>query len=91
MSQVCKKIRVRGRVQGVFFRSFTEQHAKALKLSGWTCNEIDGSVSVFACGLEEQLNQLIELLRQGPVAARVDDLEVITADYEEWEDFVIMR
>ncbi len=91
MSQVCKKIRVRGRVQGVFYRGFAQQHAKDLQVRGWTCNEIDGSVTVFACGEEAQLEKLIERLHQGPIAARVDEVEVILADHEEWDDFVIKR
>ena len=45
-----KLYRVRGRVQGVGFRYFVEQSAKALGVRGWVRNVDDGSVEVYAVG-----------------------------------------
>jgi acylphosphatase len=66
---------VRGRVQGVGFRWFVEREARALGLSGWVRNTYDGSVEVLAMGSQQQLSALRQKLRQGPRAARVDDVE----------------
>ncbi len=55
MSQLCKKIKVSGRVQGVFFRAFTQEVAQTLQIKGWVSNENDGSVVALACGSTEQL------------------------------------
>jgi acylphosphatase len=66
---------VRGRVQGVGFRWFVDHEARQLGLAGWVRNNIDGSVEVLAMGSEEQLAALSGRLRQGPRAARVDDVQ----------------
>jgi acylphosphatase len=70
---------VRGRVQGVGFRWFVEREAHMLGIAGWVRNNADGSVEVLAQGNREQLSGLHLRLRQGPRAARVDDVEVIEA------------
>lgn len=66
---------VRGRVQGVGFRWFVEREAQTLRISGWVRNSSDGSVEVLAMGTPDQLSGLRSRLRQGPRAARVDDVE----------------
>ena len=66
---------VRGRVQGVGFRWFVEREAHLLGVSGWVRNNADGSVEVLAQGTRDQLWGLRSRLRQGPRAARVDDVE----------------
>src|SRR4029077_20300238 len=66
---------VRGRVQGVGFRWFVEREAHVLAVSGWVRNNADGSVEVLAQGTRDQLLALRSRLRQGPRAARVDEVE----------------
>jgi acylphosphatase len=66
---------VRGRVQGVGFRWFVEREAHVLGIAGWVRNNHDGSVEVLAMGTRDQLIGLGSRLRQGPRAARVDDVE----------------
>ncbi|HET7440484.1 MAG TPA: acylphosphatase [Terriglobales bacterium] len=66
---------VRGRVQGVGFRWFVEREAHMLGISGWVRNKPDGSVEVLAMGTRDQLSGLRSRLREGPRAARVDDVE----------------
>src|SRR6266566_5280562 len=70
---------VRGRVQGVGFRWFVEREAHILGIGGWVRNNSDGSVEVLAQGTREQLLGLRSRLRQGPRAARVDDVEEFKA------------
>ncbi len=66
---------VRGRVQGVGFRWFVEREAHILGIAGWVRNNADSSVEVMAMGTPEQLAGLRSRLREGPRAARVDDVE----------------
>src|SRR5204862_6536938 len=66
---------VRGRVQGVGFRWFVEREAHMLGIAGWVRNNSNGSVEVLAMGTREQVLGLRSRLRQGPRAARVDDVE----------------
>ena len=70
---------VRGRVQGVGFRWFVEREAHLLGIAGWVRNNADGSVEVLAVGSRDQLSGLRSRLRQGPRAARVDDVQELEA------------
>jgi acylphosphatase len=71
---------VRGRVQGVGFRWFVEREAYILKIAGWVRNNPDSTVEVLAQGTREQLAGLHERLREGPRAARIDEVEVKEAE-----------
>ena len=75
-----KRYIVRGRVQGVGFRWFVDHEARQLGLAGWVRNNIDGTVEVLAMGNDQQLATLFNKLRQGPRAARVDDVQEIAAE-----------
>ena len=77
---IARRFIVRGRVQGVGFRWFVDHEARQLGLAGWVRNNIDGSVEVLAIGTEQQLAALHNRLRQGPRAARVDEVQVIPAE-----------
>ena len=66
---------VRGRVQGVGFRWFVEREAHIIQIAGWVRNNADGSVEVLAQGTRDQLLGLRSRLREGPRAARVDNVE----------------
>jgi acylphosphatase len=70
---------VRGRVQGVGFRWFVEREAHLLGIAGWVRNNPDSSVEVLAMGTRDQLAGLRSRLREGPRAARVDDVEELEA------------
>jgi acylphosphatase len=67
----CKRFLVSGRVQGVYFRAYTQQQAERLKLTGWVRNLRDGRVEVLACGEEAALGALQEWLWRGPELAWV--------------------
>lgn len=82
---------VTGRVQGVFYRAFTREAARALGLSGWVRNLADGSVELQVAGAPEKLAELERRLRRGPPASAVEILsrepapaeaDVTTADFE---------
>jgi len=71
---------VRGHVQGVFYRAFVESHALELNLSGCVRNLPDDKVEVVAEGEKQKLEKLLERLKQGPPAARVENVEIIWAN-----------
>jgi len=78
----CLRALVNGRVQGVFFRDFTRQHAEELGLTGYARNVPGGrQVEVVAEGGKKNLEVLADYLRVGPPAARVDSVETSWADY----------
>ncbi|HZQ22950.1 MAG TPA: acylphosphatase [Terriglobales bacterium] len=70
---------IRGRVQGVGYRWFVEREAHILGIAGWVRNNPDGSVEVLAMGTRDQLAGLRSRLREGPRAARVDDVQELEA------------
>ena len=75
-----KRFLVRGRVQGVGFRWFVEREAHILGIAGWVRNNADSSVEVLAMGTRDQLAGLRSRLREGPRAARVDNVEEFEAN-----------
>lgn len=70
-------INITGIVQGVFFRSETQNMANKLGIAGWVKNEPDGSVSIQAQGEEDALDEFIAWCKNGPSGAEVQNANVI--------------
>jgi len=70
----CSRIVVKGKVQGVFYRSFVKEHANALKIEGTVQNSQDGTVVINACGQSEKLEDFIDALYQGSPKSRVEQI-----------------
>lgn len=71
---------VKGRVQGVGFRAHVEYKARQIGgLTGWVRNVGYNAVEAIAEGEREQVDRLIEVMKEGPRASRVDESRV------EWE------
>ena len=73
-------VRIRGHVQGVFFRSETQARARSLGLAGWAQNEPDGSLEAVFEGRPAAVESMVAWCSRGPAGARVDEVEV------EWEE-----
>jgi acylphosphatase len=66
-----------GRVQGVGFRFFVSDAARRLGITGYARNmESRQHIEVVVSGGEDQLAQLLDLVRVGPPGARVDSVQV---------------
>ena len=72
---ICKRCRVKGRVQGVFYRASTQEQAQKFSLTGYAKNLPDGSVEVLACGEPADVAALCDWLWRGPLHAKVDSVE----------------
>ena len=72
-------LEVRGRVQGVGFRWFVRETARALGLRGWVKNRPDGNVEVAAAGEEEGLRQLADAVARGPRGAVIGSVVKLPA------------
>lgn len=71
---------VKGRVQGVGFRAHVEYSARQIGgLTGWVRNVGYDMVEAIAEGERVNVERLIEAMKQGPRASRVDESRV------EWE------
>ncbi|MDR2601134.1 MAG: acylphosphatase [Spirochaetaceae bacterium] len=75
MANAAFKAIIRGRVQGVGFRYSAKSEADKYHLTGWVRNLNDGSVEVWAEGLEYPLKRFLEWLNKGPSWAQVDSVE----------------
>lgn len=79
-----------GRVQGVGFRYWVLERARALRLSGWVANQQDGSVRCVVEGPEPLLRRLLTNLAEGPAMSRVDSVaELWSAPTGEFSGFRI--
>lgn len=81
---VMRRVVIRGRVQGVGYRAWTEYTAERRRLEGWVRNRRDGSVEAVFAGEDWMVREMIELCRQGPPGARVDAIEEREATAEEF-------
>jgi len=78
-----RQVIIRGRVQGVGYRAWTEYTALERGLQGWVRNRRDGSVEAVFSGSEEAVLTIIELCRDGPPGARVLAVDQREADLTE--------
>lgn len=81
---------VKGRVQGVSFRYFTQKAASQLGITGSVKNLFNGDVEVYAQGEPDFIKEFESFLHRGPVPARVQ--QVIKEEFEEnyeYPDFEI--
>lgn len=85
------KVKVSGRVQGVYFRASTQKQAKSLGIKGTVKNLDDGSVYIEAEGNKENLDLFISWCKSGPPAARVDDFTCEETEVKHFDSFSIIR
>ena len=64
-------VRIEGRVQGVYYRAWTDQTARALGLGGWVRNASDGSVQAVFSGPAAQVEEMLRRCANGPRDAKV--------------------
>jgi acylphosphatase len=70
------RVRIHGRVQGVFFRAEARSRAESLGIAGWVRNAPDGSVEALFEGEPDQVDSMVEWCRHGPSGAHVTEVEV---------------
>ncbi len=83
------RLLISGRVQGVFFRAYTEKEAQRLGLAGWVRNLADGRVEAVFEGPEKKLEEMISWCRRGSPASKVEKVEVLWEEPENLEEFEI--
>jgi acylphosphatase len=74
---------IRGRVQGIGYRVWTEYTALERGVQGWVRNRRDGTVEALFAGPAEMVAAMIDACRQGPPGARVDAIDQREADPSE--------
>ncbi len=85
------KLKISGRVQGVWYRASTERKAKELGICGFVQNEPNGDVYAECEGTEAQLNALIAWCKKGPPLAKVSDIKIEKGEILGFDSFSIKR
>ncbi len=81
---------VRGQVQGVSFRVYTQRMARTLQLVGFVRNMGNGDVEIVAEGEADRLERMVEWARHGPPAAEVEEVRTEYTDpTDAFHDFTI--
>jgi acylphosphatase len=81
---VIRHVVIRGRVQGVGFRAWTEYTALERGLQGWVRNRRDGAVEALFAGPPDAVDAMIAACHQGPRGARVDAVDQRDGTSEEF-------
>ena len=71
------RMKIKGKVQGVFFRASTREAAERYGIKGWVKNMSDGTVETVAEGEKDAIEKFIDWCRKGPADARVTDIDIV--------------
>lgn len=85
------KIRVHGKVQGVYFRQSTKAVADQLGVKGWVQNESDGSVYIEVEGDDWLLENFLEWCQEGPDRAVVQLIEKEEGEIQGFQNFIVKK
>jgi acylphosphatase len=90
MAKSRSKVIVKGIVQGVNFRYYTQRQAIRYNITGWVQNLPDGSVAALFEGEEQDVEAMVQWCRHGPPSAQVTELIVQPEEYQgEFSSFSI--
>jgi acylphosphatase len=67
---------ITGLVQGVRYRDYVQVSAGKLGLTGFVRNNRDGSVTVIAHGMPDELKLFVEYLHEGSLQSKVEGVGV---------------
>ena len=81
------RVRILGRVQGVYYRGWTVEAARDRGLRGWVRNRTDGAVEALFIGSAAAVREMIEACRSGPELAAVVRIEQHPADDDASTEF----
>jgi len=75
-----RRLLVSGLVQGVGYRYSMARTARALGITGWVRNRVDGSVEAVVAGPADAVAAILYWARQGPPGAQVEHVAVELAE-----------
>jgi acylphosphatase len=85
------KIKVHGKVQGVYYRATTVEKAKLFGVHGFVRNEKDGTVYIEVEGEGENLEKFISWCHIGPERAVVEKVIIEEGNLQNYENFITVR
>lgn len=85
------RIFITGTVQGVFFRRFVKDNADNLEIKGYVRNLSDGRLEAVIEGKDENVNELIKVIKAGPPHATVKNIDKQDLNNQGFKEFKILR
>jgi acylphosphatase len=70
------RVTIRGRVQGVGYRAWTQMEASVLGISGWVRNRANGDVEALFAGPLDAVDALCAACWHGPFQSQVTNVHV---------------
>lgn len=82
---------ISGIVQGVYFRTTTEEVARSYGVRGWVKNNPDGTVEAVLEGDDYSVKEVIQWCHSGPPMAKVARVDVTWEKYKnEFDNFMAL-
>jgi acylphosphatase len=82
---------ITGRVQGVWYRSYTKDKAQKIGLTGWVRNLENGDVEAIIEGEEKAVEEMIEWCYSGSPLSKVEEIQTIYDKFiDEFDEFTIL-
>jgi len=85
------KVKVKGSVQGIFFRKFVKDQADKLKLTGFVRNLDNGAIEIFVEGEIENVDKLCEFCKTGPKHSVIKEVLVEEQPFQDFKEFKILH
>lgn len=85
--RIARRLRIHGRVQGVWYRGSATAEAVRLRLAGWVRNRSDGTVEALVIGPLAAVEAFVAWAHRGPSNARVSRVEVFETDLDSLPSF----
>lgn len=86
-----KRLIIKGKVQGVFYRARAKEAAAKAGITGWVKNTVDGHVEALVSGNKAQLELFINWCRRGPERAEVVEMIIMDELETSFDEFRILR
>jgi acylphosphatase len=84
------RVRISGRVQGVYFRAYARDAGRLIGIEGWVRNLPDGRVEAVFEGDAQKVEEMIEWCRNGSPLSRVEAVDIEYETYTgEFKSFSI--
>ena len=86
-----RHIRIRGKVQGVFFRASAKEKADSMGIVGWVKNNLNGDVEIMASGPDAAIDLFLNWCQRGPSGAVVNHVFSESGEDMAFNHFSILK
>lgn len=85
------RVKIKGVVQGIFFRKFVKDNADELSVRGFVRNLEDGRIEMVMEGKDDKVNELLIKCKKGPKHSEIKEIEIEEIKHQGFKDFKISK